>query len=312
MAMMKAVRIHSFGGPDVMKLEELPVPEPQQGEILVRVHAASVNPVDYKTREGKYPMVSRDKLPITLGRDISGVIERCGPGVANFKQGDSVYALLRPDRGGFAEFVLLPAVDVAPKPQGLGHVEAASVPLAALTAWQGIFDHGGLKAGQLVLIHGGAGGVGHFAVQFAKVRGATVFTTVSGQDLDFVRGLGATQAIDYKTQRFEEMVRNVDMVYDLIGGETQERSWSVLKPGGILVSTLGQPPQDKAAQHKVRAAGYMAQPNADELAEIGRLIDDGKVRPVVEAVYPFTQTKEAEERQEHGHVHGKIAVNLAA
>lgn len=312
MATMKAVRIHDFGGPEAMTIDDLPVPQPQGDEILLRVHAASVNPVDYKTREGKFSAITKAKLPITLGRDVSGTVESCGPDQRAVKRGDALYAMLGADRGGFAEYVLVKATEAAPKPARLSHAEAAAVPLAALTAWQGLFDHGGLAAGQRVLIHGGAGGVGHFAVQFAKAKGATVITTVSGDDLDFVRQLGADQVIDYKTQRFDEMVRDVDLVFDLVGGETQERSWSVLKPGGILVSTLGQPPKDKAAQHKVRAAGYMAQPNAAELAEIGRLIDAGKVRPVVAATLPLSQAQQAEDQQQHGHVHGKIVLELAA
>jgi NADPH:quinone reductase-like Zn-dependent oxidoreductase len=309
---MKAMRIHAFGGPEVMRLEDLPVPQPGRDEILVRAHAASVNPVDYKTRQGKFAAVGRDKLPVTLGRDVSGTVESCGPGVQRFRPGDAVYALLGPDRGAFAEFVILKAAEAAAKPERLSFGEAAAVPLAALTAWQGLFDHGRLAAGQRVLIHGGAGGVGHFAVQFAKARGATVLTTVSGADLDFARQLGADQAIDYRAQRFETIARDIDLVFDLVGGDTQERSWAVLKPGGILVSTLGQPPQEKARQRRAAGIGYMAQPSAQQLAEIGKLIDSGKVRPVIAATFPLVAAPQAEQRQEQGHVHGKIVLELAA
>jgi len=310
MTMMKAVRIHRFGGSEVMEIEEVPVPQPQESEVLVRVHAASVNPVDYKIRRGGY--VGADKLPLTLGRDASGVVESIGARVERVERGDAIYAMLGPDRGAFAGYAVVKTGEGAPKPARLGHVEAAAVPLAGLTAWQGLFDHGGLKPGQRVLIHGGAGGVGHFAVQFAKAKGATVLTTVSGEDIGFVRDLGADQAIDYKTQRFEEIARDIDLVFDLVAGETQERSWSVLKPGGILVSTLGQPSSQKAAQHKVRAIGYRAQPNAAELAEIGRLIDDGKVRIVIAATFPLARVREAEELLERGRVRGKIVVTLVA
>jgi NADPH:quinone reductase-like Zn-dependent oxidoreductase len=216
------------------------------------------------------------------------------------------------DRGGHAERVALPEKACAPKPERLDFVQAAAVPLAALTAWQGLFDQGGLSEGQTVLIHGAAGGVGHFAVQFAKVRGATVLTTVSGSDLDFARQLGADQAIDYRAQRFETIARDIDLVFDLVGGDTQERSWAVLKPRGILVSTLGQPPQEKARQHRATGIGYMAQPSAQQLAEIGRLIDSGKVRPVIAETFPFVAAPQAEQRQEQGHVHGKIVLELAA
>jgi len=311
-ATMKAVCIHEFGGPEVMQLEELPVPQADEDELLLRVHAASVNPVDYKTREGKFPPVSRDKLPIILGRDVSGVVASAGPRSGGFRRGDAVFALLGPERGAFAEYVLVKAGEAAAKPKRLSHAEAAAVPLAALTAWQGLVDHGGLRAGRRVLIHGGAGGVGHFAVQFAKQRDAVVFATVSGADLDFVRGLGADHAIDYKRERFEAIAHDMDIVFDLVGGETQERSWSVLRPGGILVSTLGQPSPEKAAQHQVRADGYMAQPDAMALAEIAQLIDHGKVRPVIDTTFPLADVARAEEKQARGHVHGKIALELAA
>ena len=249
---------------------------------------------------------------MTLGRDVSGTVESIGAKVQWLKLGDAVYALLGPDRGAFAEYVAVKAAEAAPKPARLSHPEAAAVPLAALTAWQGLFDHGGLQAGQRVLIHGAAGGVGHFAVQFAKARGATVLTTVSSSDLNFVRELGADQAIDYKAERFEEIARDIDLVFDLVGGETQDRSWTVLKPGGILVSTLGEPSQKEAKEHRARGVGYMAQPNAGQLTEIAQLIDSGKVRPIVAATSPLNAAGLAELLQEVGHVHGKLVLELAA
>ncbi|HEX6841817.1 MAG TPA: NADP-dependent oxidoreductase, partial [Stellaceae bacterium] len=238
MAIMKAVRIHRFGGPEVMQLEELPVPQFAGDEILLRVRAASVNPVDFKTRQGRFPPVGREQLPVTLGRDVSGVVEGVGSRVRGIKRGDEIYAMLGPDRGAFAEYALVKMGEGAPKPARLSHLEAATVPLAALTAWQGLFDQGGLEAGERVLIHGGAGGVGHFAIQFAKAKGAWVATTVSGADMEFARELGADQAIDYKTEKFEDAVTDIDLVYDLIAGETQRRSFAVLKDGGTLISTL--------------------------------------------------------------------------
>ncbi|WP_245273639.1 NADP-dependent oxidoreductase [Mesorhizobium sp. WSM3224] len=306
---MQSVRIHAFGGPQVLTLETAPTPEPQPEEILVRIHAASINPVDYKIRNGGY--VEKDRLPLTLGRDFSGVVERCGPNVEAFKPGDAVYAMLTPDRGGYAEFVAAKAQDCAAKPERLDHLHAAAVPLAALTAWQGIFDHGGVSAGQRTLIHGAAGGVGHFAVQFAKARGATVFATCSGRDIDFVQSLGADEAIDYKNQRFEDAVRDVDLVYDLVAGETQERSWSVLKEGGTIVSTLQQPSKEKAAERKARGTHYMAKPDGAQLAEIGRLIDEGTVRVEVGKVFPLRQAADAERALEEGHVRGKVVLKVA-
>jgi NADPH:quinone reductase-like Zn-dependent oxidoreductase len=307
---MKAIRIHRFGGPEVLELDDVPIPQPGTGELLVHISTASVNPVDYKIHRGTVPWVSREMLPITLGRDLSGTVEGIGAQVDVFGEGESVYAMLGSiDRGSYAEYVLVKPTEAAAKPARLSHIEAAAVPLAALTAWQGLFDHGHLEAGQTVLIHGGSGGVGHFAIQFAKVGGATVWTTVSAQNLDFVSELGADRAIDYQSQHFEEIVRDVDLVLDLVGGETQERSWSVLKPGGILVSALGEPQREKAMQHGVRAvAGYRAQPNPEQLTEIGRLIDEGKVRPVVSATYPLTDVRRAHEHLEQGHVRGKIVL----
>lgn len=309
---MKAVRIHQFGGPDVMALDEVPPPQPAADEVLIRVAAASVNPVDYKIREGKYPPVGRDKLPLVLGRDVCGLVEGFGPGTRGFNPGQEVYAMLPPDHGGYAEYAVAKEAHLALKPQTLDRTQAASVPLAALTAWQGLFDHGGLRAGQRVLIHGGAGGVGHFAVQFAKARGAFVLTTVSGRDIDFVRGIGADLAIDYQTQRFEDVAGKVDMVFDLVSGETQARSWSVLARGGILVSTLGQPKPQEPAQHHLRSAGYTAQPNGAQLAEIARLIDHGKVKVVIDATFALTDARQAQERQQRGHPRGKIVLKVAA
>lgn len=313
MATMKGVRIHSFGGLGAMRFEDLAVPRPYEGEILLKVHAASLNPVDFKILNGAFPPIGHDNLPVTLGRDVSGTVERCGPGIDKVGRGDPLYALLGTDRGAFAEYVVVKATEAAPKPARLSHVEAAAVPLAALTAWQGLFDHGRLLAGHRVLVHGGAGGVGHFAIQFAKHRGATVLTTVSGRDMDFALRLGADQVIDYKTQRFEEVASEVDVVFDLVGGDTRDRSWSVLKSGGILVSTLGQPAKTKADAYHVRAAGYLVQPDAAQLIEIGRLIDAEKVRPfVVQAVFPFSAAPQAEQRLQEGHVKGKMILEWAA
>jgi len=307
---MKALRIHRFGGPEVVQFEDVPVPEPGADEVLVRVFAASVNPVDHKTWEGKYPSVTAKDLPLTLGRDVAGRVERAGSAAKNFQKGDAVYAMLPNDRGGFAEFVLMKESQIAAKPMNCDFTKSAAVPLAGLTAWQGLFDHGGLKEGQRVLVHGGAGGVGHFAIQFAKVAGANVVTTVGANDLDFVRGLGADEAIDYKSQRFEEMLKDIDLVFDLIGGETQARSWSVLKRGGVLVSTLGQPPQDIAAKYDARAAGYQAQPNAEQLEEIADLIDSRRVRPIVTETFPFVAVQKAEEFLAKSHPRGKVVVEI--
>ena len=307
---MHAIRIHEFGGPDVLKDETVALPRPQDDEILVKVKAASVNPVDAKTREGKFQAVDKGDLPLTLGRDLSGVVESCGARAQGIRKGDEVFAFIGTDRGAQAEYVMVKAVEFAPKPENISHAEAAAVPLAALTAWQGLFEHGGLKAGQKVLIHGGAGGVGHFAIQLAKAHGAFVATTCGGRDIDFVKKLGADQAIDYEKQKFEDEVKDVDLVFDLIAGEIQQRSFAVLKDGGALISTLQAPDKAKADSRKLRTAHYMTQPNAAQLAEIGALIRLGKVRPHVYATFPLEDAALAEGALEKEHVQGKIVLTV--
>jgi NADPH:quinone reductase-like Zn-dependent oxidoreductase len=310
MGQMRAVRIHDFGGSDVLQLENIERPEADADEVLIEIHAASVNTVDYKTRSGAFPAVTREQLPVTLGRDVSGMIVQCGRAVESLHLGEEVYALLDRDHGSYAEYVVAPAAICALKPQTLDHITAASVPLAGLTAWQGLFDHGRLQAGETVLVHGGAGGVGHLAVQLAKAKGARVAATVSHADIELMQALGVDEIIDYKALRFEDVVHDVDLVFDLIGGETQRRSWSVLKPGGRLVSTHGQPSASEARAHHVVAAGYMAQPNAAQLAEIAALIDQDRVRPLVRASFGLEQARTAQERAEHDHALGKVVLRV--
>lgn len=312
MTTMHAVRIHCFGDPNVLKLDDVAIADPKPSEMVVRVAAASVNPVDYKIRSGKYPAVKQDQLPKVLGRDIAGVVEHIGSHITKFQKGDAVYAMLGRDVGGYAEYALATEEEAAPKPAKIDFVTAAAVPLAALTAWQGLFDHGGLRSGQRVLIHGGAGGVGHFAIQFAKVKGAWVATTVSADDIEMVRELGADQAIDYKREQFENAVKDIDLVFDLIAGETQKRSWAVLKDGGTLISTLQKPDQAKAKKRKIRGEHYMATPNSVQLEEIARLIDGGKVKPVVQKTYALEEAAKAHEHMEHDHIQGKVVLKVAA
>ena len=308
----RAVRLSWFGGPDALMIDPSEVPHPQDDEVLVRVAAASVNPVDYKIREGKYPAVQEDDLPIILGRDLAGTIEAVGTRAHYMlSKGEPVFAFIGQDRGAQSDYVMVKAVELVAAPKTIDLVHAAAVPLAAITAWQGLFDHGGLAEGQSVLIHGGAGGVGHLAVQLAKAKGATVYATCGSDDVDFVRELGADTVIDYRQQRFEDVARDMDVVFDLVGGETQDRSWSVLREGGILVSTLVEPDAEKAAAHKVRAAPrYTAQPNAAQLGEVADLIDAGQVKVVVSATYPLDQVREAYDRLEKGGIRGKVVLTL--
>jgi NADPH:quinone reductase-like Zn-dependent oxidoreductase len=309
MKTMKAVRVHHFGGPDRLEMDRLAVPKPANDEVLVRIHAASVNPVDYKIREGEFPPIPAERLPVVIGRDLCGIIVACGASVAEAKPGDHVYALLGQDRGSYAEYALLKRGEYASKPEHLDTTAAAAVPLAALTAWQGLFDHGKLQAGERVLIHGGAGGVGHFAVQFAKAKGAEVITTVSARDMEFARSLGADRVIDHNAHPFEELVRDVDLVFDLIDGDTRERSWQTLKPDtGRLITSLTEPSAEKAAQNRVRASRYMAQPNAQQLAEIAGLIDAGEVWVEVGRVFTIDQARDAHLHLEHDHVRGKVVL----
>jgi NADPH:quinone reductase-like Zn-dependent oxidoreductase len=312
MTMMDIVRIDTFGSREVMKFRKSPIPTPGPNEILLKVKAASVNPIDWKIREGRNPAVKSDKLPYVLGRDVSGVVEASGPKAAGHQKGDQIYAMLGMDRGAYAEHVIVKVNEAAPKPTSIDHLAAAAVPLAGLTAWQGLFRYGELNAGQRVLIHGGSGGVGHFAVQFAKTRGAYVITTVSERHIEFVRKIGADDAVDYKKQKFEDTVREVDVVFDLIGGETRRRSWSVLRNGGILVSTMMEPFDEKTCELGVRAVHYTVQGNGEELREIGNLIDAGKVKPKISKVFDFHDVGSAFEYVEKGDTEGKVVLKVAA
>ncbi|HTC53779.1 MAG TPA: NADP-dependent oxidoreductase [Steroidobacteraceae bacterium] len=307
---MKAVRIPQFGGPEVLRLESVPIPTPAAGELLIKVAAAGVNPVDYKIRSGKYPAVKQDKLPFALGRDIAGTVVECGPATSRFAKGDSVFAMPGMGRGGYAEYAVVKVSEAAPKPETLDVMQAGAVPLAALTAWQGLFKHGKLEAGQRVLIHGGSGGVGHFAIQFAKAKDAHVITTVSAANIDFVRRLGADEVIDYQAQRFEDVVDEVDVVFDLVGGDIQQRSWQVLKKGGVLVSTLNEPSQDQAAARGARGLRYTVTESGADLAEIGVLIDAGRVKPVITRTYQLKDAAAAERFLEQEHPAGKVVLSV--
>jgi NADPH:quinone reductase-like Zn-dependent oxidoreductase len=309
---MKAIRAHTREGTKSIVQEDAPIPPIAAGEALVRVHAAGITPTEftwnstYTTKEG------RDRLPTIPGFEVSGIVERLGPGVTGLSEGDAVFGLLDFWRdGAAAEFVAARAKDLAPKPASLDHVHAAAVPLSGLTAWQALFDHAGLSASDRLLIHGAAGGVGSFAVQLARWRGTHVLATASRSKVPFLRALGAAEVIDYTVVRFEDRVRNVDVVLDTVGGETLDRSWSVLRPGGVLVTIAGDAPADLAAKHGVRGISFLVQPNRDQLLEMTRLLDAGTVRPIVDAVLPLARAREAYERGLVGHNRGKIVLQVA-
>jgi NADPH:quinone reductase-like Zn-dependent oxidoreductase len=309
---MKAIRIHNYGGPEVLKYEDAPRPQPQAGEVLVRVHAAGVNPIDWKVREGEMKDLWPHTFPLILGWDLSGVVEESGRGPAaagRFRIGDEVYGLPDPTRGGaYADYIVVRESELALKPKSLHHIRAAAVPLAGLTAWQSLFDTGQLQPGQRVLIHAGSGGVGHLAVQLAKWKGAYVFATASTKNQDLLRKLGVDEPIDYTQQRFEDVARKVDIVLDTIGGETQERSWSVLKKGGNLVSLVQLPSEEKAKELGVRAVFVGGQANGGQLAEIAKIIDSGKL---IDRILPLSEARRAHELSQSGHIHGKIVLRVS-
>ena len=309
---MKAVRIHEYGNENVLIYEDAPVPEIQDDEVLVKVHAASVNPVDWKTREGYIKEMIPHKFPLTLGWDVSGVIENVGSKVTNFRKGDSVYS--HPDinrNGTYAEYITVKSYAVALKPKSIDHKHAASIPLVGLTAWQALFGIANLAQGQRVLIHAAAGGVGSFAVQLAKTRGAYVIGTASARNHEFLHELGVDEVVDYTSVKFEDQVKDLDVVFDTIGGDTLERSWEVLKSGGHLVSIAGTPSKEKAKANNVKGSYCFVQPNAEHLEKIAVLVDQGKIQTHLEKVFPLQQIKDAHLLSQTGRVKGKIILDLA-
>ncbi len=309
MKTMKAVCIYSYGGPEVLRYEEMPRPRPQAGEVLVRVHAAGINPVDWKIREGLLHDLLHHPFPLVLGWDVSGVVESLGPDTNRLRVGDEVYS--KPDitrDGAYAEFIVIKESEVALKPASIDHVHSAALPLGGLTAWQALFETAGLVAGQRVLIHAAAGGVGNIAVQLAKWKGAHVIGTASAKNHDFLRKLGVDQPVDHEKERFEDVVAPVDVVLDTIGGDTQTRSFKVLKPGGFLVSIVTSPTTELATAHGVRAKFIFTQANAGQLAEIAGVVDSGNLKAYVETILPLSAAKRAQELSQRGHTCGKLVL----
>lgn len=301
---MKAAQIHQWGS--AAHLADAPIPQPKPDQVLVNVHAAGVNPIDYAVLGG---YLRYFPLPFTFGFDAAGEIAAVGKNVSHVGEGDAVYAELPPG-GGFAEYALIPADRVALKPESLDFVQAGAVPAAAQTAWQALFTVGGLSAGQKVLIHAAAGGVGHMAVQLAKWKGATVIGTASAANEAFVRELGADEFIDYKTTRFEDVVRDADMVVVTVRNDTQQRSFSAVKPGGIVVSVVGEGSR-RTDSRGVRSASVLVEySKRDELEAITRLIDAGHVKPHVSTTYPLAQFEEAIRQVGRGHTRGKAVITI--
>ena len=302
---MKAARIHKYGPPEVIVIDDLPIPEPKAGEIIVRTAAAGVGPWDALIREGK--AVVNSPLPLILGSELAGVVEAIGPGVSEFKNGDEVYGATNHEfYGAYTEFAVASASTIAHKPEGLSHLEAASVPVVAVTAWQMLFEYAKMKAGQTVLIHGGAGNVGAYAIQLASQAGIGVTATASTKDLEYVKGLGAATVIDYMTTRFEDVISPVDVVLDTVGGETQQRSYSVVKRGGMLVSIVTPFPDEKQYPG-IRKAFFIVEVNTDRLKTLSDLFDQGKLSAQVGTVLPLEQAKAAHQMLAGApHKRGKI------
>ena len=308
---MKAVRIHRFGPPEVISLDDLPKPEPGRGEVVVRVKAAGIGPWDALIRSGK--SVLPQPLPLILGSDLSGEVESVGVGVEKLKVGDEVFGVTNERfTGAYAEYAVAKAEMLAPKPKRLNHTHAASIPVVAVTAWQMVFDLAQLSSGQAVLVHGGAGNVGGYAVQLAKRVGAMVIATASVENDSYVRRLGADGVIDYRAKRFEERVKDIDVVLDTVGGETLDRSYGVLKRGGIVVSAAAQPSRERAEQHGVRAFFFLVQVTTERLKMIGEMIDAGTLQSEVGEVLWLDEACKGHEMLEGApHRRGKIVIKVA-
>lgn len=306
---MKAARIHAYGDTSEIRIEDAPLPTLAPDDVLIRVVATSVNPVDWKIRKGYLKSFIPYEMPLIMGWDVSGVVEQTGPAVTKFKPGDAVYS--RPDirrNGAYAEYIAVRESEIAFKPTTISHVEAASLPLVSITAWESLFTTANLSAGQRVLIHAGAGGVGSIAIQLAKARGVHVTTTASAAKSALVKSLGADEVIDYRSQDFSKIAKGMDVVFDTIGGETQEKSWGTLKPGGMLVSITDRPSEDRSKAEGKRAGYVFIGPNAPILTELAGMVDLGQVRPLIAAEFGLNDTAKAQEASETGRATGKIVI----
>ena len=317
MATMKAVRIHAFGDVDVLNYEDVERPAPQAGEVLVRVRAAGINPMDCISRKFPVPGITAGHLPYILGWDIAGSVVALGEGVTQFAVGDEVYGMPRfpGEAKAYSEYITSPVADLALKPHRLTHQEAAGVPMAGLVAWQALFDTAHLQAGQTVFISGGAGGVGHYAIQLAKWRGARVITTTSTRNVEFVRDLGADVIIDYTQQALREVVKDADVVLDTIGEDVLRNSFTGVKRGGSIVSlpahkgvkALGE---QLAPQSGVAFALIEVHPSGEQMAEMAKLANAGQLKPHLDTVFPLKDVAQAHKLSEGGHVRGKLVLTL--
>jgi NADPH:quinone reductase-like Zn-dependent oxidoreductase len=311
-ATMKAIVIHEYGGLDVLKYEDALRPKPKENEVLIRVKAASVNPVDVAIRKGYLKELTGNKFPLILGMDASGVVEEVGAKVDKFKVGDPVIAFFTlAGEGGYAQFVVASENEVSRKPSAITFEQAAAVPAAGSTAWTALVETGDLKAGQTVLIHGGSGGVGHFAIQIAKACGAKVVATASSANQDFLKQMGADVAIDYTKQKFEDVAKDVDLVLDSVGEDTLKRSYAVVKKGGMIVSIVDDVDRSELDTRGIRGAAIRTEPNQKTLEELARLINAKKIMPVVSQVLPLSDVGKAHQQIATGHTRGKIVLKVA-
>src|SRR5437899_10209788 len=307
---MRAIVIRAYGGPDVMKLENVARPEPAEDEVLIRVVAASMNPVDVAIRKGYFAKLVGG-FPLIPGMDAAGVVEKVGNKVTKYKAGDPVFAFFTLEReGGYAEFVTAKEEQVAPKPKTASFAQAAGAGAAGATAWEALVDTANLRAGQTVLIHGGSGGVGHLAIQIAKARGAKVFATASTANQEFLRQMGADVAIDYTRAKFEEVAKDVDVVLDTVGRDTLERSYGVVKRGGIIVSIVDEPKPAALEAHGIRGVTLRCTPKAGVLEELSKVMEAKKLAPVISQTFPMTQVVQAQDQIATGHTRGKIVLNI--
>lgn len=309
---MKALRLKSYGGSEVLEIDEVEKPILKPGQVLVEVYAAAINPFDVKVSRGFYAQSLPVNFPATLGGDFAGIIREIGEGASGFADGDEVYGSANVFGGGsgsFAEFVAANSKNIAKKPD-IDFIKAGSLPLVGSSCVQALEEHIQLKSGQKILIHGGAGGIGSTAIQLAKAIGAYVATTVSSNDVDFVKPLGADEIIDYKTQKFEEILKDFDAVYDTVGGETTNKSFLILKKGGILVSMIGQPNEESARKYGVTAVGQGTKTNSEHLQRLAELVNNGKIKAQVDKIFPLEQIKEAFTYQEDVHPRGKVVLQI--
>ena len=303
---MQAVRAHDYGNPDVLQLEQAPIPEPGADQVLIRLRATGVNPVDWKTRAGMYKQFWPLSFPWTPGIDGAGTIESVGVKVRQYKKGQAVFGIVI---GGYAEFALAQAGDIQPKPENLSYKEAASIPVGALTAWAAVVEVANVQPGQRVLVQGGAGGVGLYVVQLAHWKGADITATASARNVEFVRSLGAKDVIDYQTARFEDVLKDFDVVIDTVGGDLPERSYKVLRPGGVFVTVAARLPEDAGKAYNIRAVSAGRAPS-ENLKEITELIEAGQFKPVAGTVFPLEDARRAQQLSQSGHGRGRILLQI--